>query len=86
MQFFGFDAIFCISLLCVRLPEVVLQIPVALNVLRGVQIRFARNDNITAVVEGCVDFYELTEVNIIIWSSSYLLGYIVSNLVVMHAL
>jgi hypothetical protein len=65
---------FCISLLCVRLPEVVLQIPVALNAQRGVQIRFARNDNITAVVEGFVDFYELTEVYII-WSSYYLLGY-----------
>jgi hypothetical protein len=43
----------------------VLQIPVALNAQRGVQIRFARNDNITAVVEGFVDFYELTEVYIV---------------------
>jgi hypothetical protein len=43
----------------------VLQIPVALNAQRGVQIRFVSDDNITAVVEGFVDFYELTEVYIV---------------------
>lgn len=29
------------------------------NACRGVEIRFANNDNITAVIEGFLDFYEL---------------------------
>lgn len=44
-----------------RLPEPALRIPVSLPHQRSVEIRFSRNDNITAVVAGFVDFYELDE-------------------------
>lgn len=42
-----------------RLPNVALQIPVGLTSKRSVSIRFSLNDNITAVVEGFVNFYEI---------------------------
>lgn len=44
-----------------RLPAVELQIPVGLSSQRSVTARFSRNDNVTSVVEGFVNFYELEE-------------------------
>jgi hypothetical protein len=44
-----------------RLPNVALQIPVGLSAQRQVAIRFALQDNITNVVEGFTNFYELDE-------------------------
>lgn len=44
-----------------RLPAVALQIPVGLSAQRQVQIRFSLNDNITNVVEGFTNFYELDD-------------------------
>ena len=42
-----------------RLPAVVTQVPVGINPRRSVTARFSMNDNITAVVEGFANFYEL---------------------------
>lgn len=44
-----------------RLPAPALQIPVSLNSQRKVQIRFAENENITAVVSGFINFFELDQ-------------------------
>lgn len=44
-----------------RLPGVVHQVPVGLDARRSIAARFSMNDNITNVVEGFVNFYELTE-------------------------
>lgn len=44
-----------------RLPGVVLQIPVGLSAQRQVAIRFSLNDNITNVVEGFTNFFEIEE-------------------------
>lgn len=45
-----------------RLPAPALQIPVGLSGQRQVQIRFSENENITSVVEGFSNFYEISEV------------------------
>ncbi len=55
-----------------RLPAPALQIPVALNAQRKVQIRFAENENITAVVSGFINFFELDQVS---FSSLFLLKF-----------
>lgn len=44
-----------------RLPAAVLQIPVNMSSRRQVSIRFSTTDNITNVVEGFVNFYELED-------------------------
>jgi hypothetical protein len=44
-----------------RLPNIALQIPVGLSAQRQVAIRFSLHDNITNVVEGFTNFYELDE-------------------------
>jgi hypothetical protein len=44
-----------------RLPAVATQVPVGLNSRRQVTARFSLNENITAVVEGFANFYELDE-------------------------
>ena len=44
-----------------RLPAVVTQVPVGLTARRQVAARFSMGDNITAVVEGFANFYELDE-------------------------
>jgi len=44
-----------------RLPAAALQIPVNLHRQRQVSIRFANNDNLTAVVDGFVNYYEIDE-------------------------
>jgi alkyl sulfatase BDS1-like metallo-beta-lactamase superfamily hydrolase len=45
-----------------RLSPAALQIPVALASQRKVGIRFAENENITSVIAGFVNFYDLDEV------------------------
>lgn len=42
-----------------RLSQPVLRLPVALSRQKGVEIRFSNNDDINAVIEGFLDFYEL---------------------------
>ena len=44
-----------------RLPAIATQVPVGLNSRRQVVARFSMNENITAVVEGFANFYELDE-------------------------
>lgn len=44
-----------------RLPVVVTQVPVGIAPRRQVAARFSMNDNITAVVEGFANFYELDQ-------------------------
>lgn len=44
-----------------RLPAVAVQIPVSLGSQRSVQARFSRDDNITAVVEGFANFFEVPD-------------------------
>lgn len=44
-----------------RLPAVALQIPVGLSAQRQVTIRFSLNDNITNVVEGFTNFFEIDD-------------------------
>ena len=47
-----------------RLSPPLLQIPVGLSGQRQVQVRFSENENITAVVEGFSNFFEIDEVRI----------------------
>lgn len=44
-----------------RLPPPVLTVPVSLNNRRQVFVRFAAQDNITAVVEGFINFFEVND-------------------------
>ena len=48
-----------------RLSPAVLQIPVSLSKQKQVSIRFAAMENITNVVSGFLDFYEIDEVGYI---------------------
>lgn len=44
-----------------RLPAIVLQLPVGLSAQRSVAIRFSLNENVTNVVEGFANFFDIEE-------------------------
>lgn len=44
-----------------RLPNVEVQIPIQMSPQRTVAIRFSLNDNITTVIDGFANFYEIDE-------------------------